>query len=102
MKGLWYKLALFAGIVVMCFAASCAKADPEKAEKAAKEYAKHIKGTTGEVSCARSDSDGDGYVTCTLFMEEGEPMGAECGAQKYCGCNCAEGCKPLTHKIRGR
>lgn len=75
--------------------------DWQKAEQAAKQYSKKIKGATGEVDCVHKDSDGDGYCSCSIFMEEGGPTGVECGCEKFCFIDCAEGCKPM-HQLKAR
>jgi hypothetical protein len=81
---------------------ACSKTDPAEAERAATEYAKKVKDSTGEVSCTQKDTDGDGYVTCTVFMVSGEDRSVECGAERFC-LDCARGCKQVeTVKYRER
>lgn len=72
--------------------ASCTFADVEKAKRFAQDFSKNIPGATG-VDCNDSDSDGDGYVSCTVFRGDKEPIAISCGAENYCACNCAKGCK---------
>jgi hypothetical protein len=102
---LWYKIALPAMAVGILLAWStlpgCNMADHDKAVSAAKKYAKNVPDATGNVDCVAKDSDGDGYVSCTIFRKEGDPVAVECGAEKWCGCNCAEGCKAAQPKIKG-
>lgn len=72
--------------------ASCSRTDSKEAESAARDFARNVPGTTG-VNCATSDSDGDGYVSCTIFRGTGEPMQVQCGSETLCVWNCARGCK---------
>lgn len=48
------------------------------AQQNAVEYASHIQGVT-ETKCNRYDTDGDGYVSCTLFRGSEMPVQIECG-----------------------
>ena len=70
----------------------CAKADFEAAKKSAEEYSKNVPNATG-VSCVQSDSDGDGYCSCTIFRKDEDPLAIECGCEVRCLWNCASGCK---------
>jgi hypothetical protein len=72
----------------------CQCQDAGEAERAAREYAKKIPGATGEVSCTQTDSDSDGYCSCTAFMQDGSLRQLNCGCEKYCF-NCARGCKAV-------
>lgn len=92
------KKLLFASLFIV----ACTRVDSDKVDTYAQEYAKHFPGSTG-VECAKSDTDGDGYVTCTVFMGNEEPISIQCGAEKWCVANCAEGCKYVpTYKIDSR
>lgn len=84
-------IAMFLALVVP----ACAKADPEKAEAAAREFAQNYPDFSGNVACTKADTDGDGYVTCTAFMKNGDEKRLECGAERFCIFNCARGCKPV-------
>lgn len=70
--------------------------DHEKAETAAAEYAKKLPGSTGQVSCVPADSDGDGYVSCSIFMKKGPPTAVECRSLPYK----AGGCKIAAVRIK--
>ena len=70
----------------------CQCQDAAEAERAAKEFAKKVPGATGDVSCAQTDSDDDGYCSCTVFRQDGSTLPINCGCEKYCF-NCARGCK---------
>lgn len=74
-------------------------ADWQKAEKAASEYSAKVPGSTGEVSCMKTDSDGDGYCRCTIFRKEKDPLHVECGCQRYCFI-CTDGCSGIKHTMR--
>jgi hypothetical protein len=47
-------------------------------------------------TCVTLDSDGDGYVTCTVFRRAQEPYAIECTCRKG-----NHGCKPAALKLRG-
>ncbi len=77
------------------------RADHEKAVKAANEYKANIPGATG-VSCVATDSDKDGYCSCTIFRGESDPLAVECGCQSWCWINCTAGCKAAIPKFRSK
>ena len=78
-------------IILVLLLSACDRTDHEAANRAAQEYMTHIPHATS-VECADQDTDGDGYVTCTVFRGDLEPMPIQCGSEKYCY-NCARGCK---------
>ena len=79
--------------IVLLFLAACETVDASRAQRYADEYtAKHFSASS-TVECARADSDGDGYVSCTVFEKDHDPVSIQCGAEKWCARNCAEGCK---------
>lgn len=87
--------------VAFVFVVGACGQDWQRAEKDAKTFADKLPNATGEVSCAKKDSDGDGYCSCTAFMEDGSGTPLECGCQRLCW-NCAEGCKMVSPvKLRG-
>lgn len=81
---------------------ACNRTDKAAADTAAEEFITHVDGAQS-VLCADTDTDGDGYVSCTVFMGKGvEPMQIQCGSEMYC-INCARGCKyEPSMKFRGR
>lgn len=80
---------------------ACNRTDKAAADAAAKEFITHIDGAQS-VLCAETDTDGDGYVSCTVFMKGEEPMQIQCGSETYC-INCARGCKyEPALRLRGR
>jgi len=81
-----------ASILVLIFVGACTRTDPTAADSAARLFVKNIPGTTG-LECARTDSDGDGYCSCTVFRGTEEPMQIACGCEAICIWNCVRGCK---------
>jgi len=71
---------------------ACTHADAQSADQQAREFIKHLPGAT-DVVCNDSDSDGDGYVSCTVFRGALDPLAISCGAENWCTFNCAKGCK---------
>lgn len=71
-------------LLASLLAAACQNVDSDKVDAYAKEYATHFPGSTG-VECAKSDTDGDGYVTCTVFMGSDDPISIQCGARAQGG-----------------
>lgn len=83
--------------------AACQTTDKAAANASAKEFIQNIDGAKSVV-CADTDTDRDGYVTCTVFLVgDAEPMQIQCGSETYC-INCARGCKyePVMKLNRGR
>lgn len=75
------------------------------APRHAKAYGeRHFGKTFKSVECvsgARADSDGDGYVSCTLFFSDARPpLGIECSTG--IGCGTQEGCRLATGKSNRR
>jgi hypothetical protein len=61
--------------------ASVSGADHTHAEKQAREWAERNLAPGLTVECARVDSDGDGYISCTVFQRRAdiiEPIAIEC------------------------
>ena len=86
-------LAIKISITVTCLVsvAGCNRTDIDAANQSAAEFIRHVPNATG-VTCADQDSDGDGYVTCTVFRGSEDPMTIQCGSERFC-LNCARGCK---------
>lgn len=81
---------------------ACQRTDVVAANASATDFAKHVPGATSAV-CADVDADGDGYVSCTVFRGNDEPMQIQCGSERICIWNCARGCKyEPTMKLNGR
>lgn len=77
--------------VVVSTSAACHAADIGEARKQAAVFARKIPGFQS-VECVDSDSDGDGYISCTVFRGDREPVAIKCGSENYCVSNCAHGC----------
>ena len=61
----------------------CARGSKADATEAAKEYATDLKWEIVAISCAHSDTDNDGYISCTLRVKE-NPEGP--AVEKYLDC----------------
>lgn len=61
---------------------SCAPVDQQHAEGEARAWAQRMGVRVKAVECVRLDSDGDGYVSCSVAQElpsgAVEPLGLEC------------------------
>lgn len=47
----------------------------------AMEFAKKMGGEVTGVVCVAQDTDGDGYVSCTVFRKDRDPFAIECASQ---------------------
>lgn len=66
--------------------------DPEDAKAAARQWAQEMwPGHKPGVSCAARDTDGDGYVGCSVTDPRGNVVALECAAALTWN----EGCKPV-------
>ena len=70
----------------------CSSADVSDARKQAQDFMTKIPNAKS-VECNDSDSNKDGYVSCTVFRTTGDPIGIQCGAENWCVFNCAHGCR---------
>lgn len=89
-------------IASLLFLTACHNADVGEATRQAKEFMKKISGATA-VECNPTDSDGDGYISCTVFRGSADPLPIQCGAENYCVFNCAHGCRmaiPTTRRAQ--
>lgn len=66
---------------------SCGRADVSAVEAEAKTFAGKggLKLQGSGASCVGMDTDGDGYVSCTLFLEGGRTMAIECAGHTWTG-----------------
>jgi len=87
-------------LVSLVLVAACT-ADVAKAKDEAQSFMQHIPGATS-VMCNESDSDHDGYVSCTVFRGDKDPIAISCGAEIMCSCNCASGCKLMPYVGKAR
>lgn len=79
------------GIFAAVFIRACDTSKPEEAQRAAEDFARHIPDATG-TTCTKTDTDGDGYCGCTVFVKNAPPVAIECGCEGWC-IKCARGCK---------
>jgi len=77
--------------VMILVLVGCHNADTTEAKKQADAFARKIPGFQS-VECVDSDSNGDGYVSCTVFRGDRDPVAIKCGSENYCVNNCAHGC----------
>jgi len=88
--------------MIMALMASCVRTDTEAANRAVKEFQQNFPDATGS-TCAATDTDGDGYCSCTIFRGKEVPLQVQCGCEKFCIWNCAVGCKYVEAvKVLGR
>jgi len=88
----WVSLGVLGLVALLIFATSC-DSDWQRAERDAKAFVVNIPGATGNVACAKADSDGDGYCSCTVFMEDGSMQNLDCGCEPFAVFDKTEGCK---------
>lgn len=78
-------------LAAVVFSRTCDTSKPEEAQRAADDFARHVPGATG-ATCTQTDTDGDGYCGCTVFVKDAPPVAIECGCEGWC-IKCARGCK---------
>jgi hypothetical protein len=81
--------------LLLLMLAGCHNADVADAQRQAEKFMQKIPGAVS-VQCNDSDSNGDGYVSCTIFRGSAEPLAIQCGAENWCATNCAHGCRLAT------
>jgi hypothetical protein len=79
-------------ILALVLLMSCARVDIADIRREAEQFATHVQGATS-TDCADADTDGDGYVSCTIFRGDKDPLPIQCGSQNYGCANRAHGCK---------
>lgn len=90
-------LALFSiGLAVM-HSVACSSVEKAHAERQGAEYAKSLGMENAKVNCVDSDTNDDGYVSCTIAVpakDGGKPdlQPIECAARRE-GCNANTGCR---------
>lgn len=80
-------LAMVAFAVVKC-GANVSGASHQDAERSAREYAKALNIEYDGLVCAGIDSDGDGYVSCTISKKDGHLLGIECAGAMTINSGC--------------
>lgn len=85
-------IELLIGLVVVSIVACSGewRGSAEHAEGAARAHAKKLGWEVKGVACAGTDTDGDGYISCTVVLEDSSERALECesGGMSY-----AKGCK---------
>lgn len=80
-------LLFMAALLAFLFVPSCGKGD---AEDHALEYARKLGNGYRTIGCTDTDSDDDGYVSCTIMHPDGGRSGIQCATGIA---SCASGCK---------
>lgn len=87
-----FVIGFIAVVILMLTGASCGewRGTGEHAEGAARTHAKKLDWKVKGIACAGVDTDGDGYISCTLVLEDGSERSLECASG---GMGIASGCK---------
>jgi hypothetical protein len=96
-KGVMSVLTLFAVGIGLTYGVACSKVEKVHAEKQGAEYAKSLGIENAKVNCVDEDTNGDGYVSCTIAVptkDGGKPdlQPIECAARRE-GCGTNSGCR---------
>ncbi len=87
--------SLLVAMFVIIAITSCQKRKPtNEVESEALDFATKMSGHVNAVQCMNIDSDNDGYVTCTVFMQDREPFSLQCAQMEGW-----EGCKTTVPKM---
>lgn len=72
--------------------------NPEVAKQAARRYATDLGYKVSGVACTSTDTDGDGYVSCSVRVDDREdPLALECTRGEL---TLTDGCKVALPKLR--
>jgi hypothetical protein len=77
-------IGLLCWLIATCAGCDAPQERDPKAE--ARAFAADLGMPVRGVSCVQADSDGDGYVSCTLVSTEGAPIAIDCGYSWVRGC----------------
>lgn len=78
----------------------CACGDVEVAKGYARSYASDLGYSVIGVACTGTDSDGDGYISCTVRVKDDEPLILQCASGS--AASFTAGCKAVqTFKVKG-
>ncbi len=72
----------------------------EAAEKNAKQFLQELNMKYDGVSCVKHDSDGDGYVSCTVALPESQTLALECAGFRFVSAFSNEGCREQKINVR--
>lgn len=71
-------------VILLCIAGTATfisgRGSSESAEAYALEHAEKLGWSTSGIACAGADSDRDGYISCTVALEDGSVKELECGS----------------------
>lgn len=87
-------VAIVGVLVLNLLGASCESVvgTGEHAEQEARTHAKKLGWRLSGVACTGRDTDGDGYISCTVALEDGTERALECasgGIGRITGCKAA-------------
>lgn len=88
-----FVIAFIGVVILMVTGASCGgewRGTGEHAEAEAKAHAGKLGWKVQGIACAGADTDGDGYISCTLVLEDSSERALECASG---GMGIAKGCK---------
>lgn len=93
-------VCIIAAVVVQsCGGLACnLQGSGEHAEQEARTHAQKLGWKVTGVACTGTDSDGDGYISCTVALEDGSERALECASG---GFDRIQGCKaaPLIKQV---
>jgi hypothetical protein len=69
-------------LVVIGGMQGCNKAGEETTQDAIR-FSKNLGENITGINCMKYDSDGDGYVSCTLFLRDKPPLAVDCAAHSF-------------------
>lgn len=80
---------------------SCLLGSEEHAEQQAREHADKLGWKVTGVACVNTDTNGDGYISCTLVLDDGTERALACAAGDFL--SRVKGCKkaPLVQESQG-
>lgn len=98
-------LAILAAIALQGVASCGIRGSAEFAEQEARSHAQKLGWKVQGVACTAVDTDGDGYISCSLALQDGTERALECasgGLGSVNGCKTAPLIKTSTPTYDGR
>lgn len=83
-------LSILIGLVCLTGCPNLTGAHKSEGEEQASKWAKELGLEYQSVSCVKQDTDGDGYVSCTLNLGEGRTKQVECAGAWNLNSGCRE------------
>lgn len=99
-----FALGLMILAVILASLSGCARGSKEHAQKEMKTYVEEMGWTYVGGSCAGSDSDGDGYISCNANVREtpdGPPVEKALQCANGSIADTTSGCKPTVTPLFG-